>query len=112
MSEPPDDPDDRYAVDDRVPRRASPPSPITVVVVVLAGYEVVAMTVNAFLDDDALPSLTTWLRRPWMPTIMRQVATSGRWAVITGAVGTGIAVLAVSQRRTARRVAARAGRKR
>jgi hypothetical protein len=108
MAEPFEDPDDRYAVDDRAPRRGSPPSPVTVVVVGLAGYEVVAMTVNAFLDDDALPSITAWLRRPWTPTIMRQVATSSRWAVITGAVGTGIAMVTVSQRRATRR----AGRKR
>jgi hypothetical protein len=103
MADPVDDPDEWSARDARGPRRASPPSPVTAVVVAAAGYEVAAITVNAFLDAEVLPSLTTWLTKPWSPAVKRQAVSSGRWVVISGAVVTGIALLAVGQRRAQRR---------
>jgi hypothetical protein len=104
MTELAEEPSDEWSVSTaRGPRRTSPPSPVTAAVVALAGYEVVALTLNSFLDADVLPSLTAWLRRPWLPTVSRTVARSGRWVLVSGTIASGVVLVTVTQRRAGRR---------
>jgi hypothetical protein len=85
-------------------------SKVGAVVVLAAGYEVVAVTVNKALDEDILPSITGWLQRPWLPGAIRRVEHATRAGLMWGAVLTvAVGVLAARHRAT-QRAGARAHR--
>jgi hypothetical protein len=75
---------------------------VVTAVVVLGGYEVVAVTVNGLLGEPLLPSLTASLRRPWLPAVTRGTTVAGRWSAMSVVVGAGV-VLGVYARRRALR---------
>jgi hypothetical protein len=78
-------------------------SKLGAVVVLAAGYEVVAVTVNTALDEDILPSIIGWLQRPWLPSAMRRVEHATRAGVMWGVLVTGaVGVLAARHRATQR----------
>jgi hypothetical protein len=84
------------------PVRVYVPAPAGAVVGAVCVYEVVAITVNAALDDDVLPSVTTYLTRfHWRSFVHRLLVLgllAGMWATLVSAA----AVLTQVARRAAR----------
>jgi hypothetical protein len=79
------------------------PAPAGAVVGAACLYEVVAITVNAALDEDVLPSVTTYLTRFHWRSFFHRLLIIGMLAGMWTTLVSGAAVITQVARRAARR---------
>ncbi len=83
--------------------RVHVPAPAGAVVGAVCVYEVVAITVNAALDEDVLPSITTYLTRFHWRSFLRRLLVLGMLAGMWTTLVSSAAVITQVARRAARR---------